>query len=153
MELEALNRKAAADNELNWVTATFMALFHLGAVAALFFFTWRAFFVAAAAQGAHMVVGFVPAAFRVLHTFCKFPPESVVGKWTVNDMPERLAKALRSRSPGVGFLDLTPALIQATEQGAVPYYRDDEHWSEAGHRVAAGALNAYLGGPQYRSER
>ena len=46
MELEALNRKAAADNELNWVTATFMALFHLGAVAALFFFTWKAFFVA-----------------------------------------------------------------------------------------------------------
>src|SRR5579863_9141533 len=46
MELEALNREAAADNEINWVTATFMALFHVGAVAALFFFTWKAFFVA-----------------------------------------------------------------------------------------------------------
>jgi len=46
MELHALNRRAAADNEINWVTATFMALFHLGAVAALFFFTWKAFFVA-----------------------------------------------------------------------------------------------------------
>jgi sn-1 stearoyl-lipid 9-desaturase len=46
MELEALNRKAAADNEINWVTAGFMAFFHVGAVAALFFFTWKAFFLA-----------------------------------------------------------------------------------------------------------
>jgi sn-1 stearoyl-lipid 9-desaturase len=46
MELEALNRKAAADNEINWVTASFMALFHVGAIAALFFFTWKAFLVA-----------------------------------------------------------------------------------------------------------
>ena len=36
MELETLNRKPAADNEINWVTATFMALFHIGAIAALF---------------------------------------------------------------------------------------------------------------------
>jgi len=46
MELEALNRKAAADNEINWVTAGFMAVFHIGAIAALFFFTWKAFFLA-----------------------------------------------------------------------------------------------------------
>ena len=45
MELAALNRKAAGDDEINWVTATFMALFHIGAVAALFFFTWKALFV------------------------------------------------------------------------------------------------------------
>ena len=46
MELQALNRKAAAANEINWVTTIFMVVFHLGAVAALFFFTWKAFFVA-----------------------------------------------------------------------------------------------------------
>jgi len=46
MELETLNRKPAADNEINWVTATFMALFHVGAIASLFFFTWKALFVA-----------------------------------------------------------------------------------------------------------
>ena len=45
MELEALHREPAADNEINWVTATFMCLFHIGAVAALFFFTWKALFV------------------------------------------------------------------------------------------------------------
>jgi stearoyl-CoA desaturase (delta-9 desaturase) len=46
MELQALERKPAADNQLNWVTATFMALFHLGAIAAFFFFTWKALAVA-----------------------------------------------------------------------------------------------------------
>jgi stearoyl-CoA desaturase (delta-9 desaturase) len=45
MELEALGREAAADHETNWVTASFMAMFHVGAVAALFFFTWKALFV------------------------------------------------------------------------------------------------------------
>jgi fatty-acid desaturase len=46
MELEALRRKPASDNEINWVTATFMGLFHLGAIAAFFFFTWKALFLA-----------------------------------------------------------------------------------------------------------
>ena len=37
MELDALERRPAADNQINWVTAGFMLAFHLGAVAALFF--------------------------------------------------------------------------------------------------------------------
>ena len=43
MELEALKKKQAADDEINWVTASFMAAFHIGAIAAIFFFTWKAF--------------------------------------------------------------------------------------------------------------
>ena len=35
------------DNQVNWVTAFFMAAFHIGAIAALFFFTWKALLVAA----------------------------------------------------------------------------------------------------------
>ncbi len=46
VELTDLNRKAAANDEVNWVTASFMAIFHIGAIVALFFFTWKAFFVA-----------------------------------------------------------------------------------------------------------
>jgi fatty-acid desaturase len=42
MDLEVLNRSAKAKNEVNWITATFMILFHIGAVAALFFFSWMA---------------------------------------------------------------------------------------------------------------
>jgi stearoyl-CoA desaturase (delta-9 desaturase) len=46
MQLEALERKAAARNEINWITASFMIAFHIGAVAALFFFSWKALFLA-----------------------------------------------------------------------------------------------------------
>ena len=35
IDLEVLDRKAAADDEINWVTAIFMVAFHIGAVAAL----------------------------------------------------------------------------------------------------------------------
>ena len=46
LESASLLRKQASEEGINWVTAAFMALFHLGAVAALFFFTWKAFGVA-----------------------------------------------------------------------------------------------------------
>ena len=39
-------RKFAGDSEINWVTASFMAAFHIGAIAALFFFSWKALLVA-----------------------------------------------------------------------------------------------------------
>jgi sn-1 stearoyl-lipid 9-desaturase len=34
------------DEGINWITAIFMGLFHVGALAALFFFTWKAFVTA-----------------------------------------------------------------------------------------------------------
>jgi stearoyl-CoA desaturase (delta-9 desaturase) len=46
MQLEALHKNQAARNEINWITAIFMAIFHVGALAAVFFFTWKALFVA-----------------------------------------------------------------------------------------------------------
>jgi len=45
LQIEALQH-TRQDDQINWVTAGFMALFHVGAIAALFFFTWRAFFAA-----------------------------------------------------------------------------------------------------------
>src|SRR3984957_2134432 len=44
--LGMLEKKSKADGEINWVTATAMIAFHIGAVVALFFFTWKAFFLA-----------------------------------------------------------------------------------------------------------
>jgi len=44
---DSLQKKQAAPNEINWVTSSFMILFHLGALAVPFFFTWRAVIVAA----------------------------------------------------------------------------------------------------------
>ena len=46
VELTDLERRPAARDEINWVTASFMMMFHLGAIAALFFFSWKAFLVA-----------------------------------------------------------------------------------------------------------
>jgi sn-1 stearoyl-lipid 9-desaturase len=45
-ELEALIQKTRGDQKISWETAAMIALFHLGAAAALFFFTWPAFFTA-----------------------------------------------------------------------------------------------------------
>src|SRR5581483_11185916 len=47
MQLETLERKAPRHGEVNWITSIFMFLFHVGAVAALFFFSWKALAVAA----------------------------------------------------------------------------------------------------------
>jgi fatty-acid desaturase len=46
-QLENLTRKQSADNQINWVTTFFMSAFHVGAVAALFFLTWKALVAAA----------------------------------------------------------------------------------------------------------
>ncbi len=46
MRIDDLGKKPAGQDEINWVTAIFMFLFHVGAVVALFFFTWKAFAVA-----------------------------------------------------------------------------------------------------------
>ena len=46
MELQDLEKPQAAKDEVNWVTAISWPLFHVGAIAALFFFTWKALFVA-----------------------------------------------------------------------------------------------------------
>ena len=46
MTLSDLGKNSAEDNGINWITATFMLLFHVGAVAALFFFSWKAVLLA-----------------------------------------------------------------------------------------------------------
>src|SRR6185437_1982249 len=44
--IEAL-QQTREDDKINWVTAGFMMAFHLGAIAAFFFFSWKALFVSA----------------------------------------------------------------------------------------------------------
>src|ERR1700681_3744609 len=46
MPIESLQKKQAREDGINQMTASVMVLFHLGAVAALFFFTWKAFWLA-----------------------------------------------------------------------------------------------------------
>ena len=52
---------------MNYITAIVMALFHVGAIAALFFFSWTNFFVALALHW--MAVGFgISLGYHRLHT-------------------------------------------------------------------------------------
>jgi SGNH hydrolase-like domain, acetyltransferase AlgX len=97
-----------------------------------------------AAQGIRLVFVFVPTKFRVLHDLCQFSENSECRNWVLPDMPQQLQSALRSVSPGIGFLDLTSYLVQAAKATEFPYYRDDEHWTPAGHKVAAEAVSHYL---------
>jgi SGNH hydrolase-like domain, acetyltransferase AlgX len=97
-----------------------------------------------AAQGTRLVFVFVPTKFRVLHDQCQFAENSECRNWVLPDMPERLQSALQSISPGIGYLDLTPYLVEAAKAAELPYYRDDEHWTPAGHKVAATAISRYL---------
>ena len=46
MNIETLTKQPSNGNQVNWVTTFFMAAFHAGAIAALFFFTWKALLVA-----------------------------------------------------------------------------------------------------------
>ena len=102
-----------------------------------------------AAHQTQLLFVFVPAKFRVLHDFCRFPSESEARNWTPNDMPEQLQRGLQTAAPAVEFLDLTPYLVAATERGELPYYPDDEHWSPAGHKIAAQAIGEYLSRSQH----
>jgi stearoyl-CoA desaturase (delta-9 desaturase) len=47
MTIEHLGKNHPGDDAINWVTAGFMLMFHVGAIAAIFFFTWKALIVAA----------------------------------------------------------------------------------------------------------
>lgn len=96
------------------------------------------------AQKARLVFVFAPDKFRVFHDFCSFPQASECRNWEVNDLPERMRKAITSIAPDIGYVDLTPNLVNAVKQGQVPYYPDDAHWSPDGHKIAAKTINEYL---------
>ena len=97
-----------------------------------------------AAQGARLVVVFIPDQFRVFHSFVQTPPGSELNHWTVNDTPARLEQGLHEASPEIGFLDLTPLMVSAVKAGVVPYFTDDNHWNPDGQRLAAEAIDSYL---------
>jgi hypothetical protein len=96
------------------------------------------------AEGVRMIFVFIPTKFRVYHSFCQFPQESDCSQWVLNDLPDRLKKAVEAISPQVGYLDLTSNLVSAVGNGAAPYYSDDDHWTPEGQEIAAEAANNYL---------
>jgi hypothetical protein len=97
-----------------------------------------------AAQGARFIFVFIPDKFRAFHNSCTFPEASECRNWVVNDLPERMRKAVTSIAPDIGYVDLTPNFIDAVRRGEVPYYSDDLHWTPEGHKIAADTINDYL---------
>jgi len=97
-----------------------------------------------AAQGCHVIFVYAPDKLRVLHDFCTFPPESIWRNYTPNDLPERMRRIMESITPRIGYLDLTPALMDDVRSGAMPYSIDDYHWNAEGQRIAARAVDDYL---------
>ena len=60
------------------------------------------------------------------------------------DFPNRQLQAIADRI-GAPLLDLVPALREADQAGSPPLYYDrDQHWTAAGHAVAASALARFL---------
>ncbi len=97
-----------------------------------------------AGRGARLVLVVVPEKFRVHHGLLEFPERSDCAHWVPDDLPARLEALGREVSPEIGFLDLTPALAAEAARGEIVYFPDDTHWTDAGHRVAARAIDGYL---------
>lgn len=95
-------------------------------------------------QGVRLIFVFIPTKFRVYHRFCQFSQESECRNWVLNDLPDRLKQAVKAISPHIGYLDLTPNLVDAVARGVVPYHADDDHWTPEGQEMAAEATNNYL---------
>jgi hypothetical protein len=93
-----------------------------------------------AAAGAKYVVAFVPTKFRALAPHLEIPPGSDVGRWRLNDLPERFAKMVRQAAPDAVWIDLTPDLAASAARGNLPYLPDDSHWNDLGNRIAGEVL-------------
>jgi hypothetical protein len=85
---------------------------------------------------------YVPRKFRIYRDYLIFPEGSVVADWTLNDFPDRFAKWAESVS--IPFLDLTPSLKRAANEGLLVYYLDDAHWTEKGHEVVARYVAGFI---------
>jgi hypothetical protein len=99
---------------------------------------------ACAANRVPLLVVFVPEKFRVYREYCTFHPDNPCVDWVLDDLPARLGARVAALGPGIGFLDLTPALAAEAAQGRLLYFADDTHWSAEGHQVAGRAVAAHV---------
>jgi hypothetical protein len=96
-------------------------------------------------DGIDFIVAFAPSKYRVYHQIADFSETAdSVKHWELNDLPEQMRSSLMSISPGIGFLDLTPALQRESAKGVLTYLPDDTHWSADGHRVVGEAIHHML---------
>ncbi len=96
------------------------------------------------AQGGEYRLVFVPTKLSVLHGLIAWNPGSTLSPpdRAKNEFSTKM-KAF-AREHDIPFLDLTPAMRAAAEQGELPYYPADTHLNAVGHRVMAETLAAWL---------
>ncbi len=93
----------------------------------------------ALARGDGLLVAVAPPVFAVDPERAE-PTLAMVGlEGADTDAPRRALLALLAEE-GIPACDLGPALAEALAQGEHPYLLLDGHWSEAGHRAVASAL-------------
>jgi lysophospholipase L1-like esterase len=91
-------------------------------------------------QGVRLVILYIPAKYRIYRNLVEIPPISELRNWPAGDFAAGLKAELRSISPEIGFVDLTPAFLTAAAEGKLLYYLDDVHWTVDGYRLAAETL-------------
>lgn len=87
------------------------------------------------------IVVFVPDKYRVYYDLAsvRLTSESLHVS-AVSDLPAELGRRLAKL--GIRYIDLTPGLKAASQNGIATYLPDDTHWTEAGNRqVAAETLS------------
>jgi hypothetical protein len=100
---------------------------------------------ACAARGARYLVVLVPTRWQVDDAAW----ERYRRAWGLADDAFERGHAQREigaflESRGIPCIDLRPALREAADEGAEPYYEGDPHWTRDGHRVAAESIAAWL---------
>ncbi len=95
-------------------------------------------------RGIRFVLVFAPIKYRVYRDRCTFGAASDPANWVLSDLPDRMTDWASSK--GVPFIDLTPALNDAADDGMLSYFLDDGHWTAAGHAVAAARIATFLRG-------
>jgi hypothetical protein len=101
---------------------------------------------AARADGASIILIYVPIKFRVYRDFIKIPPGSPLSHWGAwKSLPQNFMEFCRTAS--VPCLDLTDRLQQAVREGVDVYAPNDTHWSSEGNGVVAAELEHLLRTP------
>ncbi len=97
------------------------------------------------AAGGRYAVVLIPDKLRVLGPYCRWEEGALLADSPsqLSTLPSALAEWAAQES--VAFLDLTPALDRSAAGGAIPWAAWDTHWNAVGSRVAARAIDAWLG--------
>ena len=107
----------------------------------------KAFAESLALENVRLILAYVPNKSRVYRHICQFP-KMPCDQFLIETLPDEIQTMLKSAAPNTTFLDLTEPLYQAARRGEDVYFKDDSHWTAAGHRIVAEELAKALKSPE-----